>query len=209
MQNLGQLTDWTKLDAGEALFVQATASQKVTIRLNSAYEVALMYWPLKSDGTYDRKQAGTLLARVSGLDELRFLTPLPLAIEASGEVMVCTTADMTVQPNEATESFTRIVERRSVDPALAEIISRFSQNQRQMARQMNEIIGNQQAEYTRREASRLRLEKKEKADVDNLTKGDKSDAGKAGKHKPALDVGTSSDTAPKRGEGDVSSAKPV
>lgn len=201
MQNLGQLSDWETLEKGQHIVVPATAAQWVTISVNAAAPVALYYWPLRPDGTFDRKDFPSLLARVVGLDELRFATTKGLVIEVDGDCAVRTNAGLERKPVVAGESFTRMVERRPVSPEVAAVVARANANQRKLQRQMQQILDNQQRLFM--QASKP---KEQKPNDVVSGKGAPVDAAKAGKQKPASEQQPPAGKAAAGGEGDGAGA---
>ncbi|MGV0876665.1 hypothetical protein V6767_05925 [Martelella sp. FLE1502] len=208
MQNLGQLTDWGHWKKGQHLLVPRSASGRVTLRVNAPKAVGLYYWLVKPDGSYGGE--GYFLARVEGLDEIRLHAPFAMAIAPDGEAFIETNAGVRIEPPKASESFTRIVERRVVSPEVAEVMQRANANQRAMMRQMQQILQTQNRSHDAAMRALKKAEEKprEQPKKDDSRKGDSGDAGEAGKQKPASDGGAPAEKAAKGGEGDGSGNQP-
>lgn len=138
MQNIGNLVDYELLGEGHDLVLPATKSKRVRIECNAGVPTKLFY----AVNTGDRKltmEDYNFLALVSGHEVVQFRCPLPLSIVSDQPVFINTRAGTEPKVREASESFSKIIERRAVSPDVAAVMQRANANQRSMLRQMEEM----------------------------------------------------------------------
>ena len=141
MQKLGVLANWSELQPKEFLEVPVTAARRARLRVNGAVSTAMYYYPVKKDGKVDQSSDPIFLARVNGLDEIEFKLSSPIAIVVDEPILVDTNVGLTIEPREASESFTRIVERKAVSPEMAAVLARANARDRQFTQAMQSLVG--------------------------------------------------------------------
>lgn len=143
MQNLGELSNWSLLGVGDRLHVPATASGKVTLRVNAEKPVRLFY-TVRTAGVKVKDEL-QFLCVVDGLDEVAFRIEKDIVVASDGPVFYQTNAGLVFEPVVAGESFFRIVERRQMSPEVAAVVARANANERARVQQLRGFMQEQRA----------------------------------------------------------------
>lgn len=125
MQKLGYLGDWEYITKNEYIVIEMQNSARVQIKANSPNPVGLYYLELDKNRKPIKKSEPEFLAKVDGLDEVHFNTDRSIAIVSDGPVAISTDHVKVRHKYEATETFTRIVERRALDPNVEALKARI------------------------------------------------------------------------------------
>lgn len=194
MQKIGSLAAWELLDKGEYIHVPVTSARRSTIVTNSQDYVSLHFYPLLPSGKPDKKNPATFLARVIGLEEVRFRSPKPIAVVADAPCSIKTRVGQELHTYEASESFTRIIERKAVNPEVAAVVQRANANQRALIR----ALGDMKQDF---DVLRQNQEQANAKPIDKPT-GNSSNDEPAPKPKPPVVKGASAETKGDNGEGE-------
>lgn len=147
MQRINSVYDWQDLPVGQQAVINSDVpgQRLVKLRVNSPSPAALY---LAVDDIADP----IFLARVEGLDEIRFNIAGSYRLFAEGSFVLFDTMDGTradVEPV-APESFTKIAERQAVDPTLQLMQMKMQENiERRMTAMMSgfaDVLGQKDAE---------------------------------------------------------------
>lgn len=198
MKKIGSLSDWEYLDADEFLSVPVTRSRRAQLSLNAEHETRLYYYPLKKDGEPDKRGKPVYLATVKGLETVQFKTPMSVAVVADQSIAVRTNIGQTLTKYEASETFTKMIERQSVNPDVAAVVQRANANQRQFMRQMQEMNEFYRGELAKQNETIAEHNKRMSKEVyersnENLGKSHSSDAPAAPEPQSTNDGGASNE----------------
>lgn len=195
MIRLGSLADWEFLKKKEYFQIPSTRSARTTLEFNSPNKVGIWYYPLKQKDKYeivpDTSNEATFLCYVEGYQSLQFVHKQPIALMGDADFALKTNVGMTKHTYEATESFTKIIERRSMSPeALA-----IHQQSKMRELQFNQQLAAQDERFKALEAA---INKQDKSSSST------SDAQSSTQSQKASDGGASTQDDATGGTGDDS-----
>lgn len=108
MINLRSLSDWRILGEGDVLKLRKQKSRMVAIEVNAPYTTVMMY--------IEEGMEPKFLARVEGLQTVRFTAPGPIDIAVDQEVQYRTSDNMHLHAEQSPEKYTKIMARGPQDP---------------------------------------------------------------------------------------------
>lgn len=139
MQKIGMLADWEMLGPESYIVVPAGRNKRSRIEANAPDPCGLYWYPLDKNGKPDKSGGENFLALVEGYEIVEFIGSFDVAVVPDTRCWINSRDDRVIEPHKATDSFTRIVERRAADPALAYVKRQALLNQRRLEAQLFEL----------------------------------------------------------------------
>lgn len=194
MIRVGDLTLFSRLEAGALAPFTIERARTVKLSVNAPHRAAITIVPMFEDGTFPEDEEPMFLATVHGLEEVEFFAHGAFAVQADADLYLKSVDGNPVHaviPDAAT--FTRIAERRARNPEIEALQQMLLRNQE---RRMGAMFDEVRLERERNARERAAIEAAKTVDS-----GKGAPSGDKPPSEPAPRAGKPAGSPPKDGDG--------